>query len=64
MIWYRTASDTWAWEYSDMPYRYTPAGYIQYDNAGTMTEATQPRWINTYLLQTNISGDARYIIVH
>lgn len=63
-VFYRTGASTWTWAYSEEPFRYTAAGYIQYDNAGTMTQGAHARWYNTYLLYTNMSGDARYIIVH
>jgi hypothetical protein len=57
------AVDAWAWEYGFMPYRYTAAGYIQYDNAGTMTEGQAAKFYNSYLIVTNMTGDARFAIV-
>lgn len=64
-IFYRTGASTWAWKSSIVPYDYAAAGYIKYDNAGTQTEgdATPPKYYNSYLLMTNISGDARYVLV-
>ncbi|MBP6733632.1 MAG: hypothetical protein KA142_02875 [Chromatiaceae bacterium] len=41
------------WTQSLVPYLYAPGGYIQWDNAGTLTAATaNNRYINTYLLAT------------
>ena len=41
------------WAQSLVPYLYAPGGYIQWDNAGTLTAATAiNRYINTYLLAT------------
>ena len=41
------------WTQSLVPYLYAPGGYIQWDNAGTLTAATAiNRYINTYLLAT------------
>lgn len=64
VIWYRTATSTWNWVYSEVPYRYTAAGYIQYDNAGTMTEGASGNFYNTYLLVTSIEGDAAFSFIH
>ena len=61
---YRTAAAAWAWELSEMPFRYTVAGYIQYDNAGTMTEGAGNKYVNTWLLCSNISGAYRFSFVH
>jgi len=61
---YRTASSTWSWVADAMPYYYTPAGYINFDNAGTMTEGTFNKLYNSYLLYTNLVGASRYIVVN
>lgn len=64
-IFYRTASSVWTWAYSEVPFRYTPAGsYIQYDNAGSMITGQHNRFYNTYLVYTNIRGDARWTMLH
>lgn len=63
-IYYRTSASTWTWETSAVPFRYTAAGYIQYDNAGTMTQGSVSNFYNTYLLFTNVSGQWRYTIIH
>jgi hypothetical protein len=71
VVWYRTGASTWAWKYSNMPFVYNVGNtndWIQWDNAGTMTDATggtggNTRWLNSYLLMTNIGGDSRYFIV-
>lgn len=54
----------WVWDHFEVPYRYTSSGYIQWDNAGTMTEGTNAKFYNTYLLFTNLQGDGRFIMVH
>lgn len=61
---YRTGASAWSWEKSAMPFRYTAAGYIQYDNAGTMTEGATTKFYNTWLVCSNIVGDYRFAIVH
>jgi hypothetical protein len=58
---YRTAASAWAWERSVMPFKYSGAGAIQFDSSGTMTAATagggaSTRWVNYYLVCTNVSG--------
>jgi len=63
-VFYRTAASTWTWEQSEVPFRYTAAGYIQYDNAGSMIQGTLSKYYNTYLVLTNLTGDARFTIVH
>lgn len=60
---YRTGAAAWAWEKLAMPYRWTSAGYIQYDASGTMTEGQANRWYNSYLLFTNLSGEAGFMII-
>jgi hypothetical protein len=63
-IFYRSAASTWLWEKLAMPYRWTNAGYIQYDASGTMTQGQANKYYNTYLLYTNLSGEAGFLIVH
>jgi len=63
VVWYRTASDAWTWTYSNVPYKYTPASYIEYDNAGTMTTGQASKYYTTYLLVTGLEGDAGYVVV-
>jgi len=63
VIFYRSGG-SWTWEYSAVPFRYTAAGYIQYDNAGAMTEGQNGDYYNTYLLFTNLTGAARFVIIH
>lgn len=68
---YRTSSNTWAWKASNMPFVYNIGNtndWIQWDNAGTMTDATggtgaNTRWINSYLLLTNFQGTGNYTII-
>jgi len=51
-VFYRTAATTWVWEYANVPFDFTASGYINYDNAGTMTQGTSGKWYNSYLLVT------------
>ena len=61
---YRTGGSTWVWESdASVPFRYTGGGYIQWDNNGTMTQGQHARYYNTYLILTNISGQARFISI-
>lgn len=66
---YRTAASTWAWAASDMPFKYNSGtNWIQWDSGGTLTDATGgagalTRWVNSYLLFTNMQGAARFIFV-
>lgn len=67
-IMYRSGVSSWAWEYSDMPFKYTTNGYINWDNGGTITQGTGGaggaiRYYNTYLILTNTQGNARFVIV-
>lgn len=61
---YRSGAGTWLWESSDVPFRYTTSGYIQYDNAGTMTEGAAGNFYVTYLLATNAQGVHRFVHIH
>lgn len=53
----RTSTTTWSWIRKDMPFQYTataaPYTYVQYDNAGTMTDAINNRFLNYYVYMTN-----------
>lgn len=67
-IMYRTGASTWVWAPSDMPFKYTTNGYINWDNAGTLTQGTggtggSIRYYNTYLIFTNTQGALRHVIV-
>lgn len=61
---YRTGASTWAWKQSAFPFDYTGSGYINYDNAGTMTEGANNKYYTTYLIATNQIGLARFTIIH
>jgi hypothetical protein len=71
VVFYRTSASTWAWKASDAPFPYNIGNTnnrIQWDNGGTMTNSTggtggSTRWVNSYLLVTNKTGAARFIIV-
>jgi len=65
---YRTDTTSWSWAYSNMPFSYTPSGYINWDNSGTLTQGsggldTTARYYNSYLLFTNTVGNARHVII-
>jgi len=68
---YRTAASTWKWKMSNMPFVYNVGNtnnWIQYDNAGTMTDLTggsggNKRFVNTFLCFSNIGGVARHFII-
>ena len=67
-VMYRAGASTWLWAASDMPFSYTPNGYINWDNAGTLTQGTggaggSIRYYNTYLIFTNTAGALRHVIV-
>lgn len=51
LIRYRSGG-SWVWTQSLVPYLYTNAGYINYDNAGVLTQSANNRYVNTYLIAT------------
>ena len=61
---YRTGASTWRWKQLTMPFSWTSSGYIQYDNAGTMTQGANNKYYTTYLIATNQIGLARFTIIH
>jgi hypothetical protein len=69
VVMYRTSASTWAWKASAMPFVYnTSTNWIQWDNGGTLTDATggsgsNTRWVNSYLLLTNYNGAARFVFI-
>lgn len=68
---YRTGVGSWSWRYSNMPFIYNSGtNLIQWDDGGTLTDASSSgggaleRWINSYILLTNIYGnDGDHIII-
>lgn len=60
---YRTGASSWAWAASAMPFKYTGAGYIEYDNAGTMTAGANNKFYTSYLAATNYGGALRFAII-
>lgn len=60
---YRDSATTYAWARSPVPYKYTGAGYIEYDSNGTMTAASPNKYVNTFLLLTNFAGDGRFFMI-
>ncbi|MHC4648616.1 MAG: hypothetical protein ACYTBJ_24430, partial [Planctomycetota bacterium] len=63
IVCFRTGASTWSWEQSAVPFRYTAAGFIQWDNAGTMTQGNQIKYFNWYLCFTNYADQPRYILI-
>jgi hypothetical protein len=71
VVMYRTAAAAWAWKASNMPFVYNVGNandWIQWDSAGTMTDATggtgaNTRWVNSYLVLTNLNGAARFLFI-
>ena len=60
----RNGIGNWVWAYSDMPFKYAPSGYIEYDLNGTTTPVNAGnRFVNTYLVLTNTQGIGRHVIV-
>lgn len=71
-VFYRTGASTWAWKASNMPFVYNVGNtnnIIQYDLNGTMTDVSSlgggalTRWVNSYVVLTNLTGAARLIII-
>jgi hypothetical protein len=69
---YRTGASTFGWKASNMPFVYNVGNannIIQYDNGTSgmvdcgVGNAGNTRWVNSYLLLTNVSGAARYMII-
>ena len=62
---YRNSPSTWLWKKSNMPFVYNVGNsnnWIQWDNNGTMTDATggaggKTRWLNSYLFVNNAKND-------
>ena len=63
IIVYRTGPSTWVWKKSPLPFSYTTGSYIDYDNNGTLTTGGANSYYNTYLIYTNLIGNARFMIV-
>ncbi len=54
---YRTGASAWAWHVSKVPFAYHATSLkIQYDNGGTLTETGDDKYVNWYLLQTDLVG--------
>jgi len=58
---YRTAIGAWAWLEQAIPFKH--GTYIQYDNAGTMTDAAANRFVSTYVIGTNCDGNCRFTVI-
>ena len=65
VTYYRKNATIWTWATSSMPFVYNTLGtnWIEYDNNGSMIAGVNNRWYNSYLLYTNISGSARYVVI-
>ena len=64
VVMYRNGASTWNWEACAMPYRYTAAGYIQYDSSGTMTQGQNGKYYTSYVLLTILEGAARFVCIN
>jgi hypothetical protein len=58
---YRVGVSSWLWERSVVPFKYTGAAAIEYDNNGVMTPCVagvggDTRWVNYFLCCTNVAG--------
>jgi hypothetical protein len=62
-IMYRNGLGVYDWKTSNMPYSYHTGGYIDWDNAGVLTEGSSTQYYNYYLIATNINGQARFILM-
>jgi hypothetical protein len=62
-IYYRTSTTGWTWQPSEVPFKYTTIGFVEYDNNGTMTAGSANNFYNTYLLFTDQNLTARFSIV-
>ena len=60
---YRTGAGVWAWEEGALPFR-VGTTYIQYDNAGTMTDVNNGSYVNIYLVANNANDNAAWTIIH
>ena len=63
-ILYRTGPTAWSWQRSLVPFKYTGAGAIEYDNgSGVMTASPTGtnRFVNYYLCCTNIQGQECFV---
>lgn len=59
----RYAANSWQWAASEVPYRFTSGGFIQYDNSATMTQAANNVYVNSYLIFTNLDQGAGFTII-
>lgn len=62
-VFHRYAANSWAWIQSDLPYKYTSGGFIEYDSSATMTQAANNKYVNTYLLFTNLDQGAGFTFI-
>lgn len=62
-VFHRYAANSWAWVQSDLPYKYTSGGFIEYDSSATMTQTANNTYVNSYLLFTNLDQGAGFTII-
>jgi hypothetical protein len=62
-IYFRTAPTTYDWKLSNLPISYSGAGFIEWDNAGTLTAGSAGKYYNTYLLFTDLNDQARFSVI-
>ena len=60
---YRSNATNYLITQSALPFLYQAAGYIQWDNAGTLTQGTNNNYYNTYLLFTALGNKEGFLIV-
>ena len=61
VVWFDNAG-TWEWKLVDTPLP-EAGGFIQYNNAGTLTTGQSGKYYNTYLAFTNLNGTSRFIVI-
>lgn len=57
------SSGSWVWARSFVPFKYTTTGFIEYNNAGTMTATTTGHYINYYLLMTSCLDSTMWTVI-
>jgi hypothetical protein len=62
---YRTSSGVWGWQLNaNFPYIYTTSSRMNYDNAtANGVQSPTNRFLNTYVLLTNLTGQSRHITI-
>ena len=61
-VFYRTGASSWSWKFEDTPLPES-GSYIEYDNGTGLSATTAGKYVNTYLLFTNLNDKARFSIL-